>query len=324
MALSRPVYPFGVADVPRILRAIATNAVALAAPRAYVRLVAETGRGAREESEQEVADYLAQCFSGYVGMLDAHVGDGLGYLQGKRVLEYGPGDVLGVALLLIAHGAERVVCVDRFPVMAMSAKNVAILRRLLDRLDGTARTRADHCFRSPGDPASGFVPDRIHYLTRASGLSGLRHTVDITLSRAVLEHVNDLFGTFSDMEQALVPGGMCLHLVDLKSHGLHRYNRLDFLTWPPLLWWCMYSYKGAPNRWRIDRYRDALARAGLALQLLQINERASSEEIRTIRPHLSSRFATLADDDLSPLSFWLLAKKQSTMAAAKATICAKA
>src|SRR3989344_8004674 len=35
------------------------------------------------------------------------------FLKGKRILEIGPGENLGVALQCLAYGAEKVVCIDR-------------------------------------------------------------------------------------------------------------------------------------------------------------------------------------------------------------------
>jgi hypothetical protein len=99
------------------------------------------------------------------------------YLRGKTVLEYGPGDFPGVALVLVAYGAEKVYCVDRFPLLAVTAKNSRVLDRLIAGLPENARERLLRCFVSPGMPGSGFATDRIEYLIRPSGLSGLVRSI---------------------------------------------------------------------------------------------------------------------------------------------------
>lgn len=307
--MTQTVYPFGVADLPRIGRAVLSNFLARALPDLYVRLTRQTGRGAGEESAQEVADYFRRCVSDYFAILGSIADDPSTLVRGKCILEYGPGDVPGVALLLIAHGASQVVCVDRFKLVKLSDKNAAILQRLLDGLGGEQLARARECFNTPGDPASGFNETRVRYQVATDGISGLERQADLVLSRAVLEHVNDLVSTFADMHRALLPGGICLHQVDLKSHGLHRHNPLDFLTWPPLLWRWMYGGKGFPNRWRVDRYREAVAAAGFELRLLRATERARREDIDSIRPYLARPFRQVSDEDLTWLGFWLLADK---------------
>lgn len=293
-------------DAFRVLRAVGTNQLARVAPRLYLRITRQTGRGAAEESPEDIADYFEQCFGEYFEQLGIAPGEREGHLEGKRVLEYGPGDIQGVALLMLAHGARQVYCVDRFPMAALHEKNRRVLELLLARLDGPRRARAEAVFRVPGDPGSGFDPASLVYLIHPRGLSELRGEVDLVYSRAVLEHVNDLEATFQDMATALRPGGRVLHQVDLKSHGYHQRNPLDFLTWPVPLWNAMYGYKGAPNRLRVDQYRRAMAVAGLVLDLLQPTLQVAPEIVAEVRPHLAGPYRGVSDEDLTWLGFWLV------------------
>jgi len=299
------------ADATRAAKAILTNQIARFSPRLYVNLVGETGRGYAEERPQDVATYFRECFRDYfsvLGIAPEHIDE---FLSGKRIVEYGPGDILGMALLLVAHGCEKVTCVDRFPLLSYSEKNAAILQDLLDGLDEEARERAAACFTVPGKPASGLRDGPIDYVNSTDGFCGLDDQVDLIFSRAVLEHVNDLPGSFADMQRALVAGGRMVHQIDLKSHGLHRQNPLDFLTWPPGLWGMMYSHKGVPNRCRVSDYRRALATSGFVKFRMQPINQAPKEVIDTVRPHLATPFRSMSDEDLSWLEFWLVADKPS-------------
>jgi SAM-dependent methyltransferase len=296
-------------NAKRFIHAMLSNQIAKVSPTLYARLTKQTGRGFAPESIQQVADYFQACFQDYFEILGVPENEVESYLSGKQLLEYGPGDVPGVALLMIAHGAERVTCVDRFALVSMTQKNADILLELLGRLDDGARARASQCFRQPGQPLSGFNPERIRYLIQPSGLSELNSEVDLVFSRAVLEHVNDLDATFDDMARALQPDGIMLHQVDLKSHGLHRRNPLDFLNWPPTLWSWMHSHKGVPNRWRVNRYRDATQRIGFETVLMQPTELVDASIVNEVRPYLASPFKSLSDADLSWLGFWLIGRK---------------
>ncbi len=202
--------------------------------------------------------------------------------------------------------------VDRFPLVSLSSKNVQIAKKMLQRLPFTLRQRAESCFTRATNPKAGFDPRWIQYLVRPSGLSGLSNEIDLVISRAVLEHVNDLPATFRDMCAALKPGGIAIHLVDLKSHGLHRDNPLDFLSWSPWLWSLMYSAKGVPNRLRINTYRDAIVRSGLEIISLSPTVHALPADIRAVRPSLAQPFRDLPDADLSWLGFWLVCRKPIT------------
>lgn len=293
-------------DAKRAARAILTNQIAKLAPDLYVRLTGQTGRGAAPESAREIACYFRECFADYFRVLGVAPGQVSSYLRGKRVLEYGPGDVPGVALLMLANGAEKVYCADRFTMIDLTDKNIEVLRCLIEELPEPARRIAQGCFRTDGDPASGFLEDRLCYIVGPAGLSGLRDTADLVISRAVLEHVNDLSATFADMRLALRADGLAIHQVDLKSHGLHRTNPLDFLTWPPALWSMMYSGKGVPNRLRVDRYRKALSDNGLCPIQMEPTALADRRDVEAVRPYLAAPFRNLSDDELSWLGMWLV------------------
>jgi SAM-dependent methyltransferase len=297
-----------IADAVRAARAIATNQVARFLPRTYVQMTGETGRGRGHMTAQDVADYHARCFDDYLAQLGVDRGGAAALLGGRRVLEYGPGDVPGVALLFVAYGAERVACVDRFPLMRRDGFAAEVLTRLLESLPSGARSRADRCFIERGEPRSGLAAEPIVYAVRSDGLLGEAASVGLVVSRAVLEHVNDLPATFRDMRQALAADGVALHLVDLKSHGLHRRNPLDFLTWPDWLWALMYSSKGVPNRLRPRAYREAARAAGLEVTAMSPTGRASPADVAEVRPRLADAFRTMPDDELAWLGFWMVCR----------------
>ena len=297
-----------ITNLGRIVRAIATDQIAWLMPALYVRLTGQTGRG-EDVGVGLTADYFRGCFEDYFQELGVAEADVPAYLHDKQVLEYGPGDMPAVALLMVACGARSVMCVDRFPLLRLSPQNIEVLKQLVVNLPAAQRARAEQCFVTPGEPDSGFRPACIAYRVTRSGLSGLTDWADLIVSRAVLEHVNDLTATFADMRAALRPGAMAIHLVDLRSHGLHQHNPLDFLRWPPLLWRWMYGHKGVPNRWRVDRYRAVLQTSGLetlALRPVAVLEQAL---VAAARPSLARPFRHLNDQDLSWLNFWLVCRK---------------
>jgi hypothetical protein len=293
-------------DGKRIVHATATNFIACFFPHWYVRLTEQTGRGSEEETPESIASYFRQCFADYLGILELAETEWGKFVQGKNVIEYGPGDLPAVAVLMVAFGAESVVCVDRFPLVQISLTNQRALDLLIAGLDAPRQERAKQCFRIAGEYASGLNPERIRYQIHPKGLSGMKHWADLLISRAALEHVNDLQATFDDMRQAMKPQGWSVHQVDLKSHGLHRRNALDFLAWPTWLWKLMYACKGFPNRLRVDSYRQILDRLNLKIIHLKPTLLASQDDIKAIRPHLGGAFKTVSDTDLSWLGFWLV------------------
>lgn len=292
--------------IPMILKAVASNQLARFAPALYIKLTGQTGRGDSEsETSVDIAEYFRRCVTDYRDILDIPQAEFSDFLRDKVILEYGPGDIPGVALLLVALGARKVYCVDRFPLVKIASKNLNVIRQLAATLSEQERARLDQCFANPNAPEEGFNPDRIEYLVRPNGLSGLQHEADLVLSRAVLEHVNDLEATFHDMKQALKQGALAVHQVDLRSHGLHVSNPLDFLLPPPWLWQLMHSHKGVPNRWRADRYERIVEQLGVERMVFKPTIQFSAGQVKAIRPQLSLDFRQVSDEQLSWQGFWL-------------------
>jgi hypothetical protein len=296
-------------DASAVCHAILSNLLARFMPKLYVRLTQQTGRGGGAESPREIAEYFTRCFNEYFTHLYVQPASIPEFLESKRILEYGPGDVLGTALLMYAHGAREVHCLDRFPLNRASAENHAALQYLCDSLCGPTKIRGESAFREPGNPASGFDPEKISYTVRPSGISGAEMVYDLSISRAVLEHVDDLDGTFRDIRRSLRPGGVSIHLVDLKSHGLDRRDPFDFLTWPEFVYRLMFSHKGFPNRWRVNRYRELIADHGLICRSIEATDRLPMAQAEFIRTRLDRPFRALSSEDLSWLGFWMVLEK---------------
>lgn len=297
-------------SLPKILKAIATNQVARFAPGLYIKLTGQTGRGdSSTETAADIAQYFSQCLDEYLDTLSIPQGERASFLQDKVVLEYGPGDIPGVALLLVAYGARKVYCVDRFPLVSISSKNLDVIHQLANMLSESERQRFDQCFKNQKVPEEGFNSDRIEYLVRPNGASGLQSEVDIVLSRAVLEHVNDLDTTFDDMVQAMKPGALAVHQVDLRSHGLHVSNPLDFLSPPNWLWQLMHSHKGVPNRWRADRYEQIIQRIDVELIAFKPTVLFDQSLVSSIRRAFATPFRLVSDEQLAWQGFWLAFSK---------------
>lgn len=302
-------------SLPMIAKAIASNQIARFAPGLYVKLTGQTGRGdSATETAADISQYFRQCVTDYLDVLGIPQ-DGLAdFLRDKVVLEYGPGDIPGVALLLVAYGARKVYCADRFSLVSISSKNLAVVRQLAHTLDEPARQRFDQCFKNPHAPEEGFNPEHIEYLVRPNGMSGLQNEADIVLSRAVLEHVNDLDATFDDMLRAMKPGALALHQVDLRSHGLHVSNPLDFLAPPYWLWKLMHSHKGVPNRWRADRYEQIIQRLGVELIAFKPTVKFEQILVTSILPSLATAFKKVSEEQLAWQGFWLAFRKNNPYA----------
>lgn len=292
-------------DTMLFCKAFLTNQVAKFTPKLYIKYRQVTGRDEREEDGLQVAKYFIECFCDYQKHLGLNNEDIKSYLRDKVILEYGPGDILGVALLLYAYGARMVHCADRFPLSKLSDKNIDVYTHLLNSLDGEERQRAEKIFREKGNPASGFNENYVRYIITKNGLSGEKNKYDLIISRAVLEHVNDLSETILDIKQSMKKNGISLHKVDLKSHGLDRYTEFDFLTLPTFIYNLMYSHKGFPNRWRVDKYKELASISNLYIKDLIPTGRIDEVKLNIIYPNIAKEFRNITPEECSWLGFWI-------------------
>jgi len=292
-------------DVILFCKAFLTNQLARFAPKLYVNVTHQTGRGSEEEEAIQIANYFIDCFAEYQTHLDLNAESIGSFLKGKVVLEYGPGDILGIALLFYAYGAESVQCVDRFPLSKLSAKNIQVYQHLLNSLDANKRDRAENAFQEKGNPESGFKENSINYKITENGLSDASNAYDLIISRAVLEHVNVLDKTMLDIKRSLKPNGVSLHQVDLKSHGLDRYTDFDFLTWPTVLYHLMYSHKGYPNRLRVNKYRELAEQAQLKIKHLSPTGQLDPQKVDLIYAKVADEFRQTSREELSWQGFWI-------------------
>jgi SAM-dependent methyltransferase len=285
------------------------------ARRAARRGVPPSTSGATHETfslEQSLA-YIDSVFEDYVryGQLEAD-------LEGRRILELGPGDNYGVALRFLARGAERVVCVDRFASRRDDAQQSRIYEALHQRLGEADRRRLQ--------TIEGVAVEEVgERLDPAS--------FDVIVSRAVLEHLYDLDAAFAAMDRVLAPGGLMLHKVDFRDHGMFTDSGghpLTFLTVSERLYRLMSRYSGRPNRRLIDWYRSKLAALGYESRILITRMVGREDELTphvdgividpsrdgrtlellsSIRPRLQPRFQGLDDADLAVAGIFIVARK---------------
>jgi SAM-dependent methyltransferase len=235
-----------------IARALARNARS-ALTRRLGTARSDTGAThARLSVEQSVA-YVDAVFEDYA----RHGLGGPDAVRGKRVLEIGPGDSLGVALRLLAAGAAEVVCVDRFRIERNGERERAVYRAL------------------GADPGPALASGALRVL-EGVGVEDAppiasEGRFDLVASCAVLEEVDDLEHALGAVDRLLRPGGRTVHRVDLRDYGIFTAaggHPLAFLTVRHGLYRAMTAGSPSPNRALASDYERALRELGHDVELL--------------------------------------------------------
>ncbi len=288
----------------------AKNLVMSLFPRLVIRLRRPTGTGLAEKDTdlQTSLAYSRGVFKKYLRFLDA--GDTASFLEGKTIVEIGPGDTLTVALLFLAYGARRVVCIDRFPLVQNLRKNSALAALLQEALPTEQRANLQKIVSFDGSGVMKWDAKRLTYLSSNKGsLSFNGESADLVVSNAALEHVRGLEGMFRAMNRTMRSGGMMVHAVDLGPHQLARENPLDFLLVPDWLWTLMTSHRGAPNRARKPEYEKLLKENAFEVAKMKVTEWFDPEDVHEIRRKSSALREAFSEEDLSCRSLLFSARK---------------
>lgn len=216
--------------------------------------------------------------AGRIGYIDAVIAD---YFQapgipeaevvGARILEIGPGESLGVALRLLSLGAASVTCVDRFDSLVDPRHQWMIYEGLIQAMDPQRRRLVEGVVRW-ADGVLEFDRSRLEYVSLSVEDLDSRFapgSFDIVLSRAVLEHVFAIEKAMEVLDRQLRPGGLSIHEVDYRDHGIFTEYGLHPLTMFRIgqdRWESMGSNLGAPNRRLHSWFRGEFLRRGYGLE----------------------------------------------------------
>lgn len=244
--------------------------------------------------------------------------------RGAAIAELGPGDSLGIGLSALLCGADRYVALDAIP-HAKSETNL----RIFDELVELFRTRTpipdDVEFpnlhpRLPnyefprdilGDDllAQSLAQDRIaelredirrldgrvRYVPGWFNCDAAEHdSVDLVLSQAVMEHVNDVDAVYRSMHHWLKPGAYMSHQIDLKCHetsatwnGHLQYSRFVWRLMRGRLPYLL-------NRRAYSEHLQLLHAAGFQVLGVECVHRHDG----VTRASLAKQFSHLTDEDL--------------------------
>lgn len=257
-------------------------------------------------------------------------------LLGKRVLELGFGDNLGVALKFVTAGAEQVVCIDKFYSARDPSYELEIYRALRAKLtNGAKKLFDDAILLNDGftlNPARLICVNGVELERGVQNLADLQRPFDLVISRAVIEEIYQPDELFKALDTVLAPGGYMLHKIDLSDYGMFRENDmhpLTFLTISDRVYRMMASDSGIPNRKRMGYYRDQLDRLGYKTKFFITSvlgkgtlephkETVRLEEdyfgstldlISQIRSSLDVSFRDLSDEELMVEGIFLVAQK---------------
>lgn len=205
---------------------------------------------------------------------------GEGSLDGKHVLELGPGSDLGAGMYLLSKGAYQYNACDVNSLVTSAPDK--FYQRLYQRLQTMEPQTNVDFLQQQLDALKAGQPSRLNYVVRddfdliaAFG----EETMDVVFSQAAFEHFDDVEATVSRLTSVCKPGAIAVIEVDLKTHSrwisdkdpnnIYRYSEAIYN---------LFKFRGIPNRVRPYEYVDAFRRFGWQnIELIPISQQRDTE-----------------------------------------------
>lgn len=233
-------------------------------------------------------------------------------VRGMTVLEFGSGWLPLIPMLFRLAGAERLVMTDI--VRLMDDRTTARARQLLaGRIADIAAVLEQPEAALLAALEQPFVAD---YLVPWDPEQHMPESVDIVLSRAVLEHVPEPQIRFflAQFRRILRPDGVMCHVIDNSDHWQHKdrsLSRIDFLRYEDdaLVWrLAQLNEQAFQNRLRHGDYAAMMEEAGFTLLSSEGDpDTRCLEDLATLP--LSNRFRGRDPRDLAILSSTFVARR---------------
>ena len=225
-------------------------------------------------------------------------------IEGRSILELGPGDSIGSAFIINARGG-RSTLVDEVPAATLNMSTYENIATGLVNLGEVTSKQINS-----GDDFSSLL-HKLDCCYMTDGLESLRaiqaETFDGIFSQAVLEHIHR--NIYSDVMKELFRiskvGSLSSHRVDLKDHLTGSLNNLRFstATWESNLFKRSGFYT---NRLRLSEHLNAFKLAGFQVVHTDI-DRWKSMPLR--KNNIHAEFSRFSEDELLVSGFNVLLKK---------------
>ena len=237
--------------------------------------------------------------------------NGILNIEGKSVLEIGPGNSLATGLLFLASGAKKVFLVDRFKHLFWDKHDIAFHRKVLERIEKERFPFASIASKTIIFTKSGsidFDTSKLEFrFGDAANLPLENCSIDIIFSNAVLEHVHNASKAINEMSRVTKPGGIGMHEIDLRDHFFQAMP-LRLLRYPDWLWNLMTQNRpGYTNRLRLPDYLKFFKTSGFLIEKL-VTTREYEGELSSLK--MARKFTCYSSNEMKVLAFWVLLQNE--------------
>lgn len=282
----------------------------------------------------------AYCYNVWIKHLALLTANGMKAVP-SSVLELGPGESIGTGVAALLSGAERYVAIDAVPHMRPEA-NLAVLRELVglfreraprppggfpvidryldERRFPAAALGEAHLERSLAPARVARIEQAVRSLGRSEDDEMIRYStwsaphpvapgsVGLLFSHVVLNHVEDLEGTYANCARWIAPGGWMSHHIDVSCLGTaaewNGHRAYSELAWKVIKGKRPYFV----NREPVDGHVRLIQEAGFDV----VRVLRSRIDGGITREQLAPRWQGISDEDLGTRAAFIVARRRGT------------
>jgi ubiquinone/menaquinone biosynthesis C-methylase UbiE len=236
-------------------------------------------------------DYDISVVDHWTQMLSEYIGHPVS-LEGRTILELGPGADLGVGLITLSLGAKKYNALDVNNLVASVPES--FYEALFDRIKQNNGDHVDiNVLRSQQKLTYAGSNDRLNYVVRDDFDITVfaDEGIDTVFSQAAFEHFNDIPKIFAMLTRTVLPGTVLIAEIDLNTHtrwirdidplNIYRYSDITY---------DLFRFAGSPNRIRPSEYSKALLDLGWENVQIKPLVRVGDQYLNQVRPRLARRF----------------------------------
>ncbi len=185
-------------------------------------------------------------------------------LDGKNILELGPGSDLGTGIYLLSMGCFQYNACDVNDLMKSTPDS--FYERFFEKIESiNGQADIDFLKRQVREAKTGKLSQLNYVVSNDFDIVSAfgENTVDLVFSQAAFEHFDDIDATISQLSAVCKPGAILVVEIDLKTHSrwirdkdpnnIYRYPSYIYNT---------FGFRGIPNRVRPFKYKEAFERLG--------------------------------------------------------------
>jgi SAM-dependent methyltransferase len=229
-------------------------------------------------------------------------------VDGKHILELGPGSDLGIGLYLLSKSAKKYTAIDVYDLVSKTSPKFydSFFSHLKSKQADTASLEEElRKFRGNEGGKLNYAVRGDFDLAKAMG----DEKVDAVFSNSAFCVFEDVEKTIRDVSRIALPGAVFIASIDLKSlsrwirdkdpNNVYRYSKWLYR---------LLSFRSSPNRVRPWQYKKFLEENGWKDVVIKPRKCLDRERLDYFRDYLDDKFKDEVNQ-MEFLSIWVCARK---------------